>query len=322
MTLSLPIFTKPLIFIIVGVTDRFPEQGMTGEAALDDHGSILRSRAERQRQERRKKRLSFRLTLIFTVVTGMSLLLLSGVHLASDSPHTEGKKGRKNTAIALTKHKTIESDQNATKKESHTDEAEKIEVDTDPTSHTVLVNQTHPLPDGYVPPDLVIPDVPFPFRENLPKKQLRREAGEALEQLFAEAEKQGMRLYAQSGYRSYERQKELYAFKGNRAGGAANQVSARPGTSEHQTGLAMDITCSAVGFKLNRSFAQTREGRWVAEHAHQHGFIIRYPEGKEEITGYTYEPWHLRYVGKKMATELKRKNLTLEEYYEVDLQKK
>lgn len=285
---------------------------MTGEPTLDDHGSPLRSRAERQRQEWRKKRLSIRLALIFTVVTGMSLLPLSGVHEAADSSHTEEEKERKNTEISLTK----QDQKDVTKKESHTDEPEQIEVDTDPTSHTVLVNQSHPLPDGYVPPDLVFPDVPFPFSENLPKKQLRREAGEALEQLFAEAEKQGMMLYAQSGYRSYERQQELYAFKGNRAGGAANQVSARPGTSEHQTGLAMDVTCRAVGFKLNQSFAQTREGRWVAEHAHQYGFIIRYPKGKEEITGYTYEPWHLRYVGKKMASELKRKNLTLEEYYE------
>ncbi|MFD1427996.1 M15 family metallopeptidase [Kroppenstedtia sanguinis] len=285
---------------------------------MDYHGSSFRSRKERQRQERRKKQLPIGLVLIFTLITGISLWL-SGMYQGADSSHAEGKKEEK---------EPIESGQKAaTEKKSPPKETEKIKVDTHPTSPTVLVNQTHPLPDGYTPPDLVVPDVPFPFHEDLPKKQLRREAGKALEQLFAEAEKQGLKLYAQSGYRSYERQKELFAFKGNRKGGAAKQVSARPGTSEHQTGLAMDITCSDVDFKLEESFAQTKEGRWVAKHAHQYGFIIRYPKGKEEITGFTYEPWHLRYVGKKLATELQSKDWTLEEYYgrsatEVDPEKK
>lgn len=256
--------------------------------------------------------------VVFLAVGSLSFFSLSGTHQEADSLRTdEGKKEGKNTGVSLTENKAEQKRlKNPMAEPSVHGEPKKNPVDTDPTSYTVLVNQDHPLPGGYVPPDLTIPDVPFPFHENLPKKQMRQKAGKALEKLFEEAEKQGIQLYAQSGYRSYERQKELYAFKGQRAGGVAKQVSARPGTSEHQTGLAMDITCRSVGFKLNQTFGQTKEGRWVARHAHQYGFIIRYPKGKEQITRFTYEPWHLRYVGKETATEIQKKNLTLEEYYE------
>lgn len=181
----------------------------------------------------------------------------------------------------------------------------------------VLVNKEYALPADYVPEDLVIPNVRFPFVEDLPKKQLREVAARALEELFAAADQEGLELFAISGYRSYDRQEAIFAANVQKHGEeAANRFSARPGESEHQTGLTMDVSSPSVGFDLVEEFGNTPEGQWLKKHASDFGFIIRYPEGKEHITLYQYEPWHLRYVGKKAAKEIMEKGITLEEYLE------
>ena len=181
-----------------------------------------------------------------------------------------------------------------------------------------VVNKSFSLPSDYEPEDLTVPEVSFPFTEDDPKKQLRKEAAHALEDLFAGAEQVGIHLFAQSGYRSYDRQEAIFAANVEQDGEEhANTYSARPGESEHQTGLVMDVTAESVGFNLNTDFGETDEGKWVEENAHEYGFIIRYPDGKEEITKYQYEPWHLRYVGVKAATEIKNNEQTLEEYLSV-----
>jgi D-alanyl-D-alanine carboxypeptidase len=190
------------------------------------------------------------------------------------------------------------------------------EVIGNPYDQLALVNKNQALPEDYTPHDLVVPDVAFPFEEDSPKKQLRAPAAEALEKLFKEAEEAGYQLYAQSSYRSYERQVTLFEAYANEHGEAeANTFSARPGESEHQTGLSMDITSASVDFRLTGDFGETPEGEWVRDNAHRFGFIIRYPEGKEEITQYQYEPWHLRYVGERTAAEIMENQLTLEEYF-------
>lgn len=187
-----------------------------------------------------------------------------------------------------------------------------------PDSILVLVNKEYALPEDYSPSDLVVPEVRFPFTEDDPKKQLRKEAANALEGLFTAADKSGHTLFAQSGFRSYDRQEAIFASYVSRHGeDHANTYSAKAGESEHQTGLVMDITSEAVGFELTTKFGDTPEGKWVAEHAHEHGFIVRYQLGKEPITGYQYEPWHLRYVGKKAATDIYTRDITLEEYVDV-----
>jgi zinc D-Ala-D-Ala carboxypeptidase len=184
-----------------------------------------------------------------------------------------------------------------------------------PTSILVLVNKEHPLPAGYVPPDLITPNVSFPFKEDLPKKKMRKEAAVALEDLFAQAKADGLQLYAVSGYRSYRTQKQIFNHNLVTQGkAAASAASAHPGTSEHQTGLAMDLTTGSMREQLEQSFASTPEGIWVQKHAAEFGFIVRYPKGKEKITGYEYEPWHIRYVGKETAKEIMAKNVTLDEY--------
>lgn len=179
----------------------------------------------------------------------------------------------------------------------------------------VLVNKNYALPADFEPEDLVVPNVPFPFTEDDPKKQLRKEAAHALESLFAATEEAGLHLFAQSGYRSYDRQEVIFASNVERHGEEhANTYSARAGESEHQSGLVMDVTSQEVAFDLITDFGDTEEGKWLKNHAHEYGFIIRYPEGKEHITKYQYEPWHLRYVGVKAATEIMTNDLTLEEY--------
>jgi D-alanyl-D-alanine carboxypeptidase len=125
----------------------------------------------------------------------------------------------------------------------------------------------------------------------------------------------GVELKMTTAYRSYDFQKILYDSYVSREGeAAANKYSAKPGQSEHQTGLAADVSSPSVDYQLSNDYGRTAEGKWLAENAHRFGFIIRFPEGKEEITGYQHEPWHIRYVGRAAAKEIYERNLTLEEF--------
>lgn len=184
----------------------------------------------------------------------------------------------------------------------------------DPDSIKVLVNKQYALPEDYAPNDLVTVEVPTVL-ENPEIRQLREVASEALTDMFAAAEEDGIILYARSGYRSYQTQVELFNnYVSNHGEEAANRYSARPGESEHQTGLAMDVTSESVNYQLTEAFGETPEGQWVEENAHDFGYIIRYLEGEEEVTGYQYEPWHLRYLGKELAADVAESGLTYEEY--------
>ncbi len=192
-----------------------------------------------------------------------------------------------------------------------------LAIVTNTSSLFVVVNKKRNLPSTYTPSDLVVPDVAFSFSGDSPKKQMRKEAAKALESLFEAAKKDGFTLKAVSGYRSYASQKDIFernaAIKGEEV---ANRTSARPGQSEHQTGLAMDVSSASADYALEENFGDTKEGKWLAKHAADHGFIIRFLKGKESITGYSYEPWHVRYVGKEAAKEIADKKLTLEQYFD------
>ncbi|UHA75019.1 M15 family metallopeptidase [Paenibacillus sp. 481] len=188
-------------------------------------------------------------------------------------------------------------------------------VVTNAESELVVVNKKRFLPDGYTPSDLVEPKVPFSFKGPHEKRQLRQVAATALEELFAKAKEDGMKLNAVSGYRSYKRQQSLYNHYVNTKGEQyASRVSAVPGSSEHQTGLAMDVSSPSANNELEQHFGDTVEGKWLAEHAHEFGFIIRYPQQGESITGYIYEPWHIRYVGKTAAAAIYEQQTTLEQF--------
>lgn len=188
-----------------------------------------------------------------------------------------------------------------------------------PTNTMVLVNKEFSLPDGYAPGDLVRPNVLFSFGDqDIEKSYLRKEAADALEFMFTEGKKVGIDLFAVSGYRSFDRQVAVYNAEVAKFGEEkAIEAVAFPGSSEHQTGLAMDLSSKSANFELSEHFGETKEGKWIAENAHHFGFILRYPKGKEDITGYKYEPWHFRYVGKEAAKIIFEKQLTLEEFFNI-----
>jgi len=185
-----------------------------------------------------------------------------------------------------------------------------------PKSLFIVTNKLNHLPADYIPENLVEPAIQFSFSEANEKRNQRPASANALELMFKGAELEDLHLFAVSGYRSYSRQKSIYNYKVETRGvEEADKVSARPGHSEHQTGLAMDITCESIGFGLEYEFGTSPEGIWVATHAHDYGLIIRYPEDKVDITGYNYEPWHLRYVGLDIASYIYEHDLTIEELY-------
>ncbi|CAN7353668.1 M15 family metallopeptidase [Paenibacillus sp. LjRoot56] len=191
-----------------------------------------------------------------------------------------------------------------------------IQVIAKPESITVLVNKMNSLPSSYEPTDLVYPNIAFTFSEKIDKRKMRQVAATAIEKLFAGAAKDGVPLAGVSAYRSYATQKSLFeAYVKKDGEEKAKTYSAVPGTSEHETGLAIDVTSSNGKCAAADCFGGTKEAIWLEKHASEYGFIIRYPQGKAAITGYQYEPWHLRYVGADIAQEIQSKNLTMEEYY-------
>jgi D-alanyl-D-alanine carboxypeptidase len=173
----------------------------------------------------------------------------------------------------------------------------------------VLVNKYFRLPSGFNQYNLV--NMSSKYTVNDGKQYLL--AGVAYEkyiQMFDAAKKDGLSLRVISAYRTEDYQRGLYNNKVRTTGKVnADNYSARPGHSEHQTGLAVDI-CSTKG-----TFEYTSEFKWLQNHAHEYGFILRYPKGKEWITGYSYEPWHYRYVGTDAAKIIYEEGITYEEYY-------
>ena len=148
-------------------------------------------------------------------------------------------------------------------------------------------------------------------------QDMRADAAAALEEMFAACKADiGVTLKAVSGYRSYQRQATIYQNKLDRVGTRqkADQFVARPGASEHQLGLAMDVGQKSDDVNLTSSFGRTKGGKWVAEHCWEYGFILRYQEDWVDVTGYEYEPWHVRYVGKENARLIQEADMPLETY--------
>lgn len=175
-----------------------------------------------------------------------------------------------------------------------------------------VANKKHALPYDYVPGDLRTVNV-----DRSANWQMRDEAATALENMFAAASDDGVTLVACSGYRSAVYQDQLYSGYVQSYGTAtADSISSRPGYSDHQTGLAMDIGDHDQATVFTTDMKNTPEGKWLYAHAHEYGFILRYPEGKESITGYSFEPWHYRYVGTATASAMYAisPDETLEEY--------
>lgn len=177
----------------------------------------------------------------------------------------------------------------------------------DPSSIWVVVNKKRPLnPVSYAPSDLTLVGG---------GQQMRKEAANALSQLIAAAKAEKLSLQPLSGYRSYATQVSVYNKEvANYGQTVADSESAKPGTSEHQTGFAVDMGGGGCG--IEDCFGKTAEGKWLAANAYKYGFIIRYIPGKEDITGYRPEPWHIRYIGTELSNEMHNENIiTLEEFF-------
>jgi D-alanyl-D-alanine carboxypeptidase len=260
--------------------------------------SIISPRAKQLKNTSRKG--------LFTVVTVIVLaLLLLGFFIVHRGKKDDAASGSAGTNAATG---------------AKTDSFDKKQYSlTDPKSIWVIVNKPHGLdPLDYAPSDLTVPSVPLrvPGNESM---QVRKVTASALEQLFAGAKSAGLNLMLASGYRSYAYQVGLYnGYVQSQGQAAADTTSARPGHSEHQTGLAADIEPAAKSCELDACFGATPEGKWLAANAYKYGFIIRYTEDKVSITGYEYEPWHVRYVGIPLAAELHNTHVeTLEEFFGV-----
>lgn len=183
------------------------------------------------------------------------------------------------------------------------------------SDYLVLVNRENLLSEDYVPEDLV--DDLACRKVSYDKIQMRETAANALAVMFDAAKEDGITLYAHSGYRSYRTQKTIYYNRLQSNNGKDDGVVQYPGASEHQTGLTIDIINKAgIGKRFTNAFAETKEGKWVAEHCWDYGFIIRYQEEKKEITQIEPESWHLRYVGVQVAQYMRERNLCLEEFTE------
>lgn len=187
----------------------------------------------------------------------------------------------------------------------------------DVNSILFCANKKHPLPDNYQPADLVYVNVTQTHGDTT----LRKEAADAMVSMFEAAKADGVTLVLGSGFRDQAYQTNLYNMYVAQSGQAyADSISSRPGYSEHQTGLAADIKAPDDGTFLDETFINTPQGQWLYNNAYRFGWILRYPEGKEDITGYSYEPWHYRYVGVETATAMHNidPNLTFEEYFNIE----
>ena len=179
--------------------------------------------------------------------------------------------------------------------------------------YLILVNKFHYLSKDFAPDDIVPVLNWYAYDDN----EIRKEVYDQFRKMYnaAAEEDENLKLIITSSYRDYAFQERLWKRYANSNGEEwADSVAARAGYSEHQTGLSVDIVTDGEGGSMD-TFDQTDEFKWLSKNAHKYGFILRYPKGKEDITGYSYESWHYRYVGVETATKIYNSNITFDEYY-------
>lgn len=184
---------------------------------------------------------------------------------------------------------------------------------------TVLVNKEHILDKDYVPLEMYVVDENennfHQFKDASFKPMLRSDIKEYVDKLINDAQGLGLPIIVDSGYRSYNYQQVVLDALIKEKGDEAFKLVALPGASEHQTGLAIDFAYYENGIYNDDVKENDKEAIWLKNNAWKYGFILRYPKGKENVTGYNFEPWHFRFVGLKLAKYLFKNDLTLEEYY-------
>ncbi len=245
-------------------------------------------RADRAASRRRRRKQNF---ITFLVIVGLGfvlvLLLMHSCGKNAASQETTTSTGVA-TSTAPSPQTTISATTEPTQPAHEITEEDGFTY----VDGVLLVNKSYAIPADYNPGGLT------------------DECSAAFYEMQAAAEADGVSLWIQSGFRSYEDQTDIYdRYVYNYGQEESDRFSARPGHSEHQTGLAIDLN------DVSDTFGDTPEGQWVDEHCAEYGFILRYPDGKEEQTGYQYEPWHVRYVGTEMAQAITESGLCLEEYF-------
>lgn len=258
---------------------------------------VIRKRMEQRRAERRAaahRRIMRNRAVAIAILLIIGILIFRACHddngitepSQSSSSQTErsGSKAKKSDS-----EPAVKTDTPSEKNEHDIEQVNGMTF----VDGILIVNKTYSLPADYDPGVSTV-------------------AQNAFDNMSAAAANDGITLFVNSGYRSYQEQETLYnSYAMERGTKAADEVSSRPGHSEHQTGLTFDVNTT------ENSFAGTPEANWLAEHCCEYGFIIRYPEDKEDITGYIYEPWHIRYIGKEKAKAVTESGLCLEEYLDI-----
>ena len=274
----------------------------------------------KKRYKNKKKRLLFLVTILFIcilIIFSSYYLLNKESNVKEDNQNDENNEkieeviNLKTAPVSAVEYENFEDGEYVTKNGYNLLIIDGIAY----IDGIMIANKTYSLPNNYEPK--------YPYSGNVDSMSciecIDKTTMESFKEMQADAKALGLNIYIQSGYRSYARQEVLFNnYKSRDGEEAADTYSSRPGHSEHQTGLCFDLN------SIDDSFTNTDEGKWVNENAYLYGFVIRFPKGKEEYTGYIYESWHLRYVGKEIAKKLYNNGnwLSIEEYYGITSQYK
>jgi D-alanyl-D-alanine carboxypeptidase len=273
-------------------------------------------------KKRPKKRIRTRSLVIIIVLVSLLLVSAAGYFTFTYLHNQQIEQAARDAEAArIVKEKAIAAAKEAKKKEAvyialpNAKPVRAIVDDyTNPASVWALVNKTHAIPLDYIPAQLVLPDVEERTDKSVEERSVSSVIATPLKTMFTAAAVDGHALMIGSAYRSAALQKVYFDSYAAASGvEAANQYSAYPGQSEHQLGLSVDISTVSRNCYLDECFTSTPDGQWLADHAYEYGFTLRYPKGKEIITGYQFEPWHYRYVGIDLATALHESGLTFDE---------
>ena len=291
--------------------DRRPDDQVQMRSAQTERQQSSRNSSRMNQARAARRRRVMRNRIIFGAIV---LLILLGIifSIRGCAKHHQAKVKAKQEAQ---QKKSTDPAEEARKKAVKAAKKRENPLTEDTGDILMIVNKEYGLSEEYKPNDLTkVEHCDFSVGSD-ECHQLKKEPAEAIEEMFAAAREDGYEIIMRTGYRSYGYQAALYeSYKEQDGEEAADKYSARPGSSEHQSGLCCDV--GIEGKDLN-AFEGTDEAKWIADNSWKYGFVVRYPQDKEDITGYMYEAWHIRYVGKEAAKYMHEKNLTLEEYLEL-----
>ena len=291
------------------MTTGVDQEGRLAELADEVH----RARAvEARRRIARHRAVA---ALVAVAALAATVVHVTVVARGDDSGAAPGPAGRGRTTTSDAEPRDPARPATVTDEELRPTDAPPVGTTPDPTDPLVLVDRQRNLPQDWAPSGMVAPKLAWATTDAVERRLLRPEAARALDEMGFAAARDGVPIIGISAFRSQGSQQQVFdRYVRTEGEAAARTFSARPGHSEHQTGLAVDVTSADGTCPTEPCFGATPQAAWLAAHAPEYGFIVRYPAGKQLITTYEAEPWHLRYVGVGPAQEMQRLGLTLDEY--------